>query len=122
MFMGHLGQIIEGSMKALGFLSGPLVGMFLLGILSRRPNSFGVLIGAACGTIAAAYAAHTNISWLWYGPIGCLATVLIGYPASLFRPALGAEQVDRLTVWGGDSPEAVDAVIPISETVEQPQT
>jgi SSS family transporter len=122
MFMGRLGQIIEGSMKALGFLSGPLLGMFLLGILSRRPNSFGVLIGAACGTIAAAYAAHTNISWLWYGPVGCLATVLIGYPASLLRPALGAEQVDRLTVWGGDSPEAVDAVIPISESVEQPQT
>jgi SSS family transporter len=116
MFMGRLGQIVEGSMKALGFLSGPLLGMFLLGILSKRPNSFGVLTGAAVGTACAAYAAHTPISWLWYGPVGCLATVLIGLPVSFLRPSPRPDQIDRLTVWGGDSAESAEAALPASES------
>ncbi|HZP85056.1 MAG TPA: sodium/solute symporter [Chthonomonadaceae bacterium] len=111
MFMGRLGQIVEGSMKALGFLSGPLLGMFLLGILSRRANSFGVLIGAAVGTACAAYAAQTSISWLWYGPVGCLGTVLVGYPLSFLRPTRQSESVARLTVWNRDSAETSEAAV-----------
>lgn len=106
MFMGRLGQIVEGSMKALGFMSGPLLGMFLMGILSRRPNSFGVLAGALIGTAAAAYTArYTSISWLWYGPVGCAATVCVGIPLSLLRPPPRLEQVQRLTLYGGDAPD-----------------
>jgi SSS family transporter len=115
MFMSRLGQIVEGSLKALGFLSGPLLGMFLLGILSKRPNSFGVLMGAVVGTVCAALAARTQISWLWYGPVGCLATVVIGYPFSFLWPGRQPEQIARLTVWGRESAEPS---VPGVETVD----
>lgn len=117
MFMGRLGQIVEGSMKALGFLSGPLLGMFLLGILAKRPNSFGVLTGAAIGTVCAALAARTSISWLWYGPVGCLATVALGYPLSFLRPQLPSEIVTGLTVWGADHAGTSEPALSGSESV-----
>jgi Na+/proline symporter len=115
-FMNRLGPIMVGSMKALGFLSGPLLGMFLLGVLSKRPNGFGVLIGAAVGTACAAYvAARTPVSWLWYGPAGCLATMVVGFALSYLRPSPRAEAVERLTVWGGDGGET-PAVVPTTES------
>ncbi len=100
MFMGALGPIVEGTLKVLGFLSGPLLGMFLLGILTRRANTVGVLVGAVAGTLVTWIVARTNIAWLWYGPAGCLATVGIGYPISYLRPALSPERVAPLTIWG----------------------
>jgi sodium-coupled monocarboxylate transporter 8/12 len=100
LFMSHLGQIVEGTLKILGFLSGPLLGMFLLGVLTRRANTFGVLAGAAAGTLCTYLATRTSMAWLWYGPVGCLATMAIAYPASYLRPSLALERVVPLTIWG----------------------
>lgn len=99
MYMGSLGQIVEGTLKVLGFLSGPMLGMFLLGILTRRANTAGVITGAVVGTIITYFVARTNVAWLWYGPVGLLATVLVGYPFSFLRPAVPSEKVLPLTVW-----------------------
>jgi SSS family transporter len=99
MYMGALGQIIEGTLKVLGFLSGPLLGMFLLGILTRRANTIGVLSGAVVGTLVTFFAARTNIAWLWYGPVGLIATVTVGYLISFLKPALSLDKVIPLTIW-----------------------
>lgn len=112
MYMGMLGQIVEGTLKVLGFLSGPLLGMFLLGILTRRANTVGVIAGAVVGTLVTAIVARTNVAWLWYGPAGCLATVAIGYPVSFLRPALSLDRVTRLTVWGHGGAENEPAASP----------
>ena len=108
MFMGALGQIVEGTLKVLGFLSGPLLGMFLLGILTRRANTVGVLAGAVAGTLVTYLVARTNVAWLWYGPVGCLATVAVGYPFSFLRPAISLDRVMPLTVWGRPSAAAAE--------------
>lgn len=100
MFMGGLGQIVEGSMKVLGLLSGPLLGMFLLGMLSRRANSFGVLVGTIAGTVCALLATRTAVSWLWYGPVGCFATILLGYPLSFPGASRRRSDTADLTIWG----------------------
>jgi len=105
MYMGALGQIVEGTLKVLGFLSGPLLGMFLLGILTRRANSIGVLAGAVVGTLITYFVAryklpgNAEIAWLWYGPVGLIATVAIGYPISFLQPGLSSEKVIPLTIW-----------------------
>jgi len=107
LYVHRLGPIVEGTLKLLGFLSGPLLGMYLLGILTRRANNVGVLSGAVLGTLLTAYVwKETKISWLWYGPVGCLATLAAGYALSFLRPALSAERVTALTVWGRDAEHA----------------
>ncbi len=100
MYMNRLGQIVQGTLTVLGFLSGPLLGMFLLGILTRRANTVGVLTGAIIGTAITWAVSRTGVAWLWYGPVGCVATVAVGYPISFLRPALSSDQVNRLTLWG----------------------
>jgi SSS family transporter len=109
MFMGNLGQIVEGTLKVLGFLSGPLLGMFLLGILTRRANNVGVLAGTIIGTLLTYLVARTSVAWLWYGPVGCLATVAFGYLLSFLHPALATDKVMPLTVWGRSSGTPVES-------------
>ncbi len=64
--------------------AGPLLGMFLLGMLSRRANGFGVIAGAAVGLVATVCVIrYTEIHWLWYPVVGTLGGLVAGYILSL---------------------------------------
>jgi solute:Na+ symporter, SSS family len=78
LFVAQLGTIVEIFGKISGFFSGTILGVFLLGILSRRTGPTGALLGLAAGTVVTAWLSTTTISWLWYGPAGCAVTVLAG--------------------------------------------
>jgi SSS family transporter len=99
LMVGRLGGVVEIMGKINSFFSGPLIGMFLLGLLTRRANSFGVLAGAIIGTLSTWLVSLTDVSWLWYGPVGCAITWIAGYGLSYLRPALTSEHVVPLTVW-----------------------
>jgi len=69
---------------------------------------FGVAVAAALTAIVAAMplawlpqsmqpASVFPISWLWYGPVGCVLTLILGYTLSLARPAPQMEKVAELT-------------------------
>ena len=115
MFVDHLGTIIKAMGTINGFFVGPLLSVFLLGFLTTRANSFGAFGGAIIGTALTAVVATMPvdwlpsalqpssvfpISWLWYGPVGCLLTMAIGYLLSLTRPAPEAHRVAVLTLRG----------------------
>src|SRR6266849_6197764 len=102
MFVDQLGTIVKAMGIINGFFVGPLLSVFLLGFLTTRANSFGAFGGAIAGTALTAVVARMPVpwlpgvlqpssifpmSWLWYGPVGCLFTLLIGYLLSLARPA-----------------------------------
>jgi Na+/proline symporter len=98
LYLGRFESVVEACLKVIGFFSGPLLGMFLLGVLTRHTNGPGVLLGAAAGTAAAAAAAAADVSYLLYGPVGCAMTMAAGWPLSFcFAPP--AEKVLPLTVW-----------------------
>ena len=89
--VGKLGALIEASNKAIGLVGGPLLGLFLLGLLVRRATPWGAVIGWVAGVgavIPVCFASRT--SFLWYGVVGCAVTVCIGWLASrllwLLRP------------------------------------
>jgi sodium-coupled monocarboxylate transporter 8/12 len=85
---GRLGALALAYNKVSSYLSGPLLGIFLLATLTRRANSAGVLMGAAAGSVVVAYVAMTTEwSFFWYGPIGVVVTFATGYSASLLGPA-----------------------------------
>jgi Na+/proline symporter len=69
-----------------------MLGIFLLGILTRRATGRGTLVGAICGllvmllVVAGNATGMIHIAWTWYVAIGTLVTFFIGWAASL-RPA-----------------------------------
>lgn len=85
--MGRLGNILETGMTLNSFFGGPLVGAFLLGMLSRRARPTAAFVGLCFGFAFAIYLGFfTAISFLWYGLFSALATALCGYLLSLAFP------------------------------------
>ena len=70
--------------------AGPLLGLFLLGMLSRRANSFGAIAGAVVGAVATGWVTYfTPVHWMWYMVLGCAAGWISGYLLSFLRPPPG---------------------------------
>jgi SSS family transporter len=100
LFVERLGDIVEIFGKISGFFSGPILGVFLLGILVRRVSSAGALAGLAIGVALTWWVTMTNVSWLWYGPAGLAATFLTGSAAGVLLPA-------RANVAAAGTPQAM---------------
>ncbi|MFV0390037.1 MAG: sodium:solute symporter family transporter [Pyrinomonadaceae bacterium] len=82
MISGQL-TIIERFNSIYQLFAGPLAGIFLLGILSKRTSAVPVLLGSVVGFATAIYVQQTtNIHWLWFAPIGFAVTYFIGYVGS----------------------------------------
>ncbi len=99
-----LGTLIEATNKIMGIFGGPLLGVFLLGLLTRRATSRGALLGGLVGSAALAYVVFaTKVSFMWYAAFGTIATFALGYVFSLLEPAPARDKTDGL-VW---SPETM---------------
>jgi SSS family transporter len=67
---------------------GSMLGIFLLGVLTRRATSRGALVGALCALATLGYVMHsTTIAWTWYVAIGTVVTFVTGLMVSLATPA-----------------------------------
>lgn len=98
-YLAHMGALLQTAVAIIGFFSGPLLGMFLLGILTRRANSFGAILGAIVGFACALHLWH-DVSFIWYAVAGCVPTLIVGYVCSFFsRPRPDAE-IYPMTIWG----------------------
>lgn len=94
----HLGTLLEASNAVIGMVGGPLLGLFLLGILVGRATTRGALIGWLAGVgLLLPVGFATNVSFLWYALIGCATTMTVGYLASLFEPSPSPERLAGLT-------------------------
>jgi Na+/proline symporter len=92
--VSRLGSLIEAAAKIGGFFGGPLLGIFFLGVLSRRANPNGTLIGTAVGFAAVVGVGFcTQTSFMWYALIGCVVTYGVGEMASRFFPAPDEKQI-----------------------------
>ena len=69
---------------------GPMSAVFLLGVLTRRANVAGVVVGAAAGLTASGVLSlerlQQSINWMWMAPLSCLTTLVVGYLVSLLLP------------------------------------
>jgi len=95
----RLGTLLEASNKAIGLVGGPMIGLFLLGMITRRANDKGAIIGWAVGVaILVPICFFTKVSFLWYALVGCVVTYGVGWVASLlFRPPAD-DQLDGLLI------------------------
>ncbi|MBC9798392.1 sodium:solute symporter family transporter, partial [Sinomicrobium weinanense] len=70
--------------KFIGFLTGGLGGMFLLGILTKKANTAGTLAGVFLSVLVTWYISlHTDINFLMYSFIGVVTCCVSGYLLSL---------------------------------------
>jgi cyclically-permuted mutarotase family protein len=70
--------------KFLGLITGGLGGMFLLGIVTKKANSKGTLLGVLISTITVWYLSiFSDVNFLMYSFIGLFSCVLFGYFFSL---------------------------------------
>jgi solute:Na+ symporter, SSS family len=63
-----------------------LLGVFLLGLLTRRAKQNGAIAGMLCGLALNIYLwLWTHIAWTWYTILGSITTFVVGYLASLLE-------------------------------------
>ncbi len=90
--------LVEMSQKLAGWFMGPLLGIFLLAMLTRRATALATFIGAALGFGTVLYVAvFTDISFMLYSVIGCLVTVVTGMLLSYLWAAPPPEKTEGLT-------------------------
>ena len=79
-----VGRVVEVGLQIASVAYGALLGVFLLGVLTKRANQSGAMIGMLCGFLIELYIwLGTRVPWTWYVAIGTIVTFLVGYGASL---------------------------------------
>jgi solute:Na+ symporter, SSS family len=103
MFSRNGGHVVEIGLSIASVLWGAMLGVFLLGTLSRRATERGALAGMMAGLAVnlvlalqpllpgISAAGHTwqvpKIAWTWWVLIGSLTTCAVGYATSLVFPS-----------------------------------
>src|SRR6185312_9620396 len=87
------GSVLEKGLSIASVAYGGLLGVFLLGLLTKRATQRGTIVGMLCGLTINVYIwGWTQIAWTWYVTIGACATFAVGYLASLATPAVDRVQ------------------------------
>jgi len=83
----HGGRVIEVGLSISSVAYGCLLGVFLLGVLTRTANERGAMAGMLCGVILNLYLwFFTSVAFTWYVVLGSTATFAVGMLASLLLP------------------------------------
>jgi SSS family transporter len=104
LFADRLGPLVNSFNLINSFLAGPLLGLFLVGMLSATATGTAAVSGATAGLAAVSIVAwKSEISFFYYGIVGLSVTVLISYIVGLWGARPNSEAIVGL-VWGYDSP------------------
>jgi Na+/proline symporter len=93
------GKVLEAGLSIASVAYGSLLGVFLLGVLTRKASERGAMVGMLCGFLLNLYLwKSTKVPFTWYVPIGSVATFMIGYATSLFLRR--SAEVEAVTTHG----------------------
>jgi SSS family transporter len=83
------GRVVEVGLQIASVAYGALLGVFLLGVLTKRATQRGAIVGMICGLATELYLwLGSRVAWTWWVLIGMSVTFGIGYAVSLaFSPA-----------------------------------
>ncbi|HTS37227.1 MAG TPA: sodium:solute symporter [Candidatus Solibacter sp.] len=78
------GRVVEVGLQIASVAYGALLGVFLLGVLTRRANQSGAMIGMMCGFAVDLYLwLGTRVPWTWWVLIGSGVTFAVGWACSV---------------------------------------
>jgi len=80
----RVGRVIEVGLQIASIAYGAMLGVFMLGVLTKRAHQLGAIIGMICGFGMELYLwLGTHVAWTWWVPIGTTVTFVVGYAASM---------------------------------------
>jgi Na+/proline symporter len=80
------GKVLETGLAIASVAYGGLLGVFLLGVLTRRARQTGAMIGMICGLALNIYIWQwTKVPFTWYVTVGTVTTFVVGYLTSLLE-------------------------------------
>jgi SSS family transporter len=91
----HWGRVLEAGLSIASVLYGALLGVFLLGVLTRRTSEWGAIFGM-CAGFATTLLVRGEVAYTWYVLIGSTVTFVAGYVFSAALGAFGRESVPAL--------------------------
>ena len=78
------GSVFTTGLTIASLVYGPMLGAFLLGVLTRRANQPGVITGIAVSlAFMVAVKRYSRLAWTWYVLAGTIVCVIVGYAVSL---------------------------------------
>src|SRR5207237_6595267 len=83
------GSVFTAGLTIASLVYGPMLGAFLLGVLTRRANQTGVMTGMAVSLafmLIVRIEFATAIAWTWYVLFGTIICFSVGYAVSLISP------------------------------------
>ncbi|MFY9908486.1 MAG: sodium:solute symporter [Candidatus Sulfotelmatobacter sp.] len=81
------GRVVEVGLQIASIAYGALLGVFLLGMLTRKAKQRGAAIGMVFGFTLELYLwLGTRVPWTWWVMIGTMVTFGVGYLASVIDP------------------------------------
>ncbi|MBV9035236.1 MAG: sodium:solute symporter [Acidobacteriaceae bacterium] len=78
----HWGRVLEAGLSIASVLYGALLGVFLLGVLTKRPGEWSAIAGMSAGFLATLLL-RPYVAYTWYVLIGSLVTFAVGYGTSI---------------------------------------
>jgi SSS family transporter len=77
--IGLKDNVVENALRVASFVLGPLLGLFLLGLASRRAGQRAALLGLLAGIAAVTVTCFlTPIAWPWYALVGSTTVLAVG--------------------------------------------
>jgi len=103
--------LIDLILSFMGYFAGGLLGLFLLGMLTRRANGHGAFTGAIVGTLVVLMVTENDfglpplydvlgfapIPFIWSTAVGLAVTLVVGYLVSLIGRPVPPEQLEHTT-------------------------
>lgn len=89
----HWGSVLQAGLSIASIVYGALLGVFLLGLLTKRVRENDAIIAMMGGLFMMLYVRFaTPIAFTWYVLIGSATTFMVGVAVSLFHPKLPSKE------------------------------
>jgi SSS family transporter len=96
--VSRIGNLLEIANKLINAFTGPLFGIYLLAMFSRRATGNATLVAGLAGTFTSYYVAyHTSIGFMWPSTFGLAGTLLSGWILSIVLSERPSADALRLT-------------------------
>jgi SSS family transporter len=96
--VSRIGSLLEIANKLINAFTGPLFGIYLLAMFSRRATATPTLVAGVAGSLTAYYVAyHTAIGFMWPSTFGWAATLIVGAAMTAVSGARPTPEALRLT-------------------------
>jgi SSS family solute:Na+ symporter len=80
-------SVLDAGLAVLSLASGPVLGAFLVGVLTKRVQAGAMLLGMLTGAAVLVVLWRTDaVAWTWYAFAGAAVTAIVALAVSLFSP------------------------------------